>query len=28
MLDKGWLSEGSGESGVAACVPSLGGNEL
>jgi YVTN family beta-propeller protein len=28
MIEKGWVSEGSGENGVAACVPSLGGNEL
>ena len=28
MIDKGWLGEGSGEGGVTACVPSLGGNEL
>ena len=28
MIDKGWVSEGAGESGVAACVPSLRGDEL
>jgi YVTN family beta-propeller protein len=28
MMEKGWVSEGTGDHGIVACVPSLKGNEL